>query len=209
MDFPHKDSKCPAEGKTCNVCKAEKKHFTSVCHAKKRQAISGTVHNVESSDKSSDSETENYLFGLSSLNAKTSRPKIRIHVNEPSVNILNDTRSSINVMDVSTHKSMKQQPKLCKSDTKVYAYGANEKVSLLGKFLATEETSDKIMSVQVNLTKGKSGNLLPHTTSVNLQVIPQMHSFNSSKAKQLFEEIHGDLEYTYDYDNTWPVLARK
>ena len=133
LDYPHKDSKCPVEGKTCNFCK-KKNHFASECHAKKRQARSRTVHNVESSEESSDNESENYLFGISCLNAMTSRPKIRIHVKGHPVNILIDTGSSINVMDEFTYKSIKQQPKLCKSDTKVYAYGANEKVSLLGKF---------------------------------------------------------------------------
>ena len=31
LDYPHKNSKCPAEGKTCNlkICK-KKKHFASV-----------------------------------------------------------------------------------------------------------------------------------------------------------------------------------
>ena len=69
-------------------------------------------------------------------------------------------------MDESTYRSMKQQPKLCKSDTKVYVYGANEKVSLLGKFQATVETSDKMTSAPFYVTKGKSGNLLSYTTSL-------------------------------------------
>ena len=59
------------EGKTCNFCK-KKNHFASACRAKKRQTRSGTVHNVESSEESSDNETEIYLFGLSSLNAMSS-----------------------------------------------------------------------------------------------------------------------------------------
>ena len=119
-----------------------------MCRAKKRQTGSRTVHDVESSDESSDNETENYLFGLSRLNGMTSRPKIRILVNEHLVGILIDTGSSINVMDEFTYKPIKQQPKLCKSDTIVYAYGANEKVSLLWKFQATVETSDKITSAR-------------------------------------------------------------
>ena len=82
----------------------------------------------------------------------TSRPNIRIHVNEHPINILIDTGSLINMMDEPTHKSIKQQPKLCKSDTKVYAYGANEKVSLLGKFQATVEPSDKITSALFYVT---------------------------------------------------------
>ena len=40
-----------------------RKIILQVC-AKKRQTISGTVHNVESSDESSDNETESYLFEL-------------------------------------------------------------------------------------------------------------------------------------------------
>ena len=165
-----------------------KNHIASVCHAKKRQTRSRAVQNVESSDESSDNGTENYFFGLSRLNAMTSRPKIKIHVNEHPVNILIDTGSSINVMDESTYKAINQQPKLCKSDTKVYAYGANEKVSLLGKFQATVETSDKITSGLFYVTKGKNGNLLSYTTSVDFQLIPEIHSLHSSKAKQLIEK---------------------
>ena len=91
-------------------------------------------------------------------------------------------------MDESTYKSMKQQSKLCKWDTKVYAYEANEKVSLLGRFQATVETSDEITSAPFYVTKGKSGNLLSYTTSVDLQVIPEIHSLHLSKAEQLFEK---------------------
>ena len=40
-----------------------RKIILQVC-AKKRQTRSGTVHNVESSDESSDNETESYLFEL-------------------------------------------------------------------------------------------------------------------------------------------------
>ena len=33
-DYPHKNSKCPAEGKLCNYCH-KKNHFESVCRSKK------------------------------------------------------------------------------------------------------------------------------------------------------------------------------
>ena len=77
---------------------------------------------------------------------------------------------------------------MCKSDTKVYAYGANENVSLLGKFQATVETTDKITSAPFYVTKGKSGNLVSYTTSVDLQVIPEIHLLHSSKVEQLFKK---------------------
>ena len=98
-DYPHKNSKCPAEGKSCNFCH-KKNHFESVCRAKKRQTISKTVHNIEDSDNSSssDEETGGYLFGLSNVNSVTSRPKIKIKVNESPICILVDTGSSIKLL---------------------------------------------------------------------------------------------------------------
>ena len=59
------------------------------------------------------------------------------------------------MIDESTYITIKQQPKLCKSDTKVYAYGANEKVSLLGKLQATVETSDKLTSAPFYFTTSR------------------------------------------------------
>lgn len=105
----------------------------------------------------------------------TSRPKIKIKVNENPITILVDTGSSINVIDEHTYKSMTNQPKLSKSDTKVYAYGADAKVSLLGKFSATIETESKLTTAPFYVTQGKSGNLLSYMTSVDLQVVPEIH----------------------------------
>ena len=50
------------------------------------------------------------------------------------------------------------------------------------------KTSDKITSAPFYVTKGKSGYLVSYTTSVDLQVIPEIHSLHSSKAEQLFEK---------------------
>ena len=188
-DYPHKNSKCPAEGKSCNFCH-KKNHFESVCRAKKRQTISKTVHNIENSDNSSssDEETGGYLFGLSNVNSVTSRPKIKIKVNESPICILVDTGSSINVIDECTYKSMTNQPKLSKSDTKAYAYGADAKVTLLGKFQATVETESKLTTAPFYVTQGNSGNLLSYMTSVDLQVIPEIHSLETSKVDYLCQK---------------------
>lgn len=186
-EYPHKNAKCPAEGKLCNYCH-KKNHFESVCRSKKRQTKSKTVHNVDNNSSSSDDETGSYLFGLSNLNSMTSRPKIKIKVNDNPINILVDTGSSINVIDERTYKSMKYQPNLSKSDTKVYAYGANEKVSLLGKFQATVETESKMTIAPFYITQGNSGNLLSYQTTVDLQVIPEIRSLEASKVDHLCQK---------------------
>ena len=185
-DYPHKD-KCPAEGKTCNFCH-KNNHFESVCRAKKKQSRSKIVHNIENSNSSSDNETDDYLFGLSNINTVTSRPKIKINLNESPICILVDTGSSINVIDEYTYKSMKIQPKLSKSDTKAYAYGTDAKVSLLGKFQATVETDNKLTTAPFYVAQGNSGNLLSYMTSVDLQVIPEINTVETSKVDYLCQK---------------------
>ena len=64
--------------------------------------------------------------------------------------------------------------KLSKSDTKAYAYGADTKVTLLGKFQATVETESKLTTAPFYVTQGNSGNLLSYMTSVDLQVISEI-----------------------------------
>ena len=190
-EYPHMNYKCPAEGKICNFCH-KKNHFESVCRAKKRQGKPRPLHNVENSDNgvngSSESESDDYLFGLSNVNKVTSRPKIKVKLNDNPVCILVDTGSSINVIDESTYQSMKSKPKLSKSDTKAYAYGTDAKVSLLGMFQATVETESKLTTAPFYVAQGKSGNLLSYMTSVDLQVIPEIHAVENSKVDYLCQK---------------------
>ena len=102
--------------------------------------------------------------------------------------ILVDTGSSINVIDESTYQSMKSKPKLSKSDTKAYAYGTDAKVSLLGMFQATVETESKLTTAPFYVAQGKSGNLLSYMTSVDLQVIPEIHAVENSKLDYLCQK---------------------
>ena len=79
---------------------------------------------------------------------------------------------------------MKNHPKLSKSDTEAYAHGADAKVTLLGKFQATES---KLTTVPFYNIQGNSGNLLSYMT-VDLQVISEIHSLETSKVDYLCQK---------------------
>ena len=64
------------------------------------------------------------------------------------------------LMSECTYKSMTSQPKLSQSDTQTNAYGADAKVTLLGKYQATVETERKLTTSPFYVTQGKSGNIL-------------------------------------------------
>ena len=190
-DFPHKpETKCPAEGKTCNYCN-KRNHFEAVCRSKVKQPK--YVRTVEDSDSDSDISS-NYTFGLLCNKADEhvnsvhpSQPKINIKLNGYLMKILIDTGSSVNVIDENTYLQIKDKPKLTKTDTKIYAYGSTS-VKILGKMQATFETNERITTAPVYVTQGKSGNLLSYNTSVDLQVIPRINSLQGDKVNDLCQK---------------------
>lgn len=122
-------------------------------------------------------------------------------MNDNQINSLVDTGSYTNVIDECTYKLMKYQPNLSKADFKVYTYEANEKVSLLGKFQATVETESKLTTGPFYITQSNSGHLLSYQTIVDLQIIPEIRSLETSKVHQLcqkYSEGFRDIEKIKD-----------
>ena len=78
-------------------------------------------------------------------NVKKGQPKMCVQRNDSEVDMLIDTGSSINVIDEKTFKNLKCDVKLSKANTKVYTYGSDNTLQLLGKVDATFGSNDKIV----------------------------------------------------------------
>ena len=104
---------------------------------------------------------------------------MRVKVNDSNVDILIDTGSSVNVIDEDTFKKIKSKPKLSHANTRVFAYGSDKTLGLMGKFNATIETDSKITTAPVYVVKGKYGNLLCYDTSVELNIVPVIASVSN------------------------------
>ncbi|VDI77264.1 Hypothetical predicted protein [Mytilus galloprovincialis] len=131
------------------------------------------VDNYEHDDARDSSSDDGYVFGLreNTVNkVQKGQPKINVKINNSNVDILIDTGSSINVIDESTFENIKCKPKLSHADTKVFAYGSDKNLKLMGKFHATIETDHKITTAPVYVMKGRYGNLLCYDTSVDLSI---------------------------------------
>ncbi|XP_053398171.1 uncharacterized protein LOC128556631 [Mercenaria mercenaria] len=101
------------------------------------------------------------------------------------VKFLLDTGSSVNILDQETYNKINPKPKLQKPNMEVFAYGTDSHVKLLGKFVTTVETKQKYTTAEILVTEGKSGNLLSHLTSVELQVIPEIQTLQHSKVDKI------------------------
>jgi hypothetical protein len=192
-DFPHAN-KCPALGKTSNFCR-KPNHFAKVCRSKnkdQRPRFKRTVNKVDNDNtkvcaKNDDSSSDDdYVFGLTEAkvnNVKKGQSKMCVQLNDSEVDMLIDTGSSINVIDEKTFKNLKCDAKRSKANTKVYTYGSDNTLQLMGKFYATFESSDKIVTAPVFVVKGKYGNFLSYDTSVDLNIVPTIGTVSSKVTK--------------------------
>ena len=101
-------------------------------------------------------------------NVKKGQPQMCVQLSE--VDMLIDTGSSVNVIDEKTFKNLKCAAKLSKANTKVYTYGSDNTLQLMGKFDATSESNDKIVTEFVFVVKGKYGNIVPTIATVSSKV---------------------------------------
>ena len=140
------------------------------------------MNNEDSNDSDGD-----YLFGIQekdSVNSvKSKQPRLNLTINGLNVQMLVDTGSSINVLDENTYKKLQVKPKLSKTDTEVFTYGSNTNFPLLGKFMWTIESKDKITTATIHVTKGSSGCLLCYESAFEMQVIPEISVFTSGSTK--------------------------
>jgi predicted aspartyl protease len=74
-------------------------------------------------------------LSIISIFSKKGQPKMCVQLNDSEVDMLIDTGSSINVIDEKTFKNLKCDAKLSKANTKVYTYGSNNTLQLMGNLM--------------------------------------------------------------------------
>ena len=74
-DYPHKNSKCPAEGVNFVTIITSKNILNLFVDQRNGKQNKKTEHNIDNNSSSSDDETGSNLFGLSKMNSVSSRKK--------------------------------------------------------------------------------------------------------------------------------------
>eukprot|EP00795_Rhopilema_esculentum_P009947 gene9947-18560_t len=98
-------------------------------------------------------------------------PLVRVKINNTPVKMILDTGASIDILDKSTFHQVKAANNihLFRSMTKLFAYGSEQQLPVLGKFHATIETKDR--TVCLHVVRSNSGSLLSYTTAADLNLI--------------------------------------
>jgi hypothetical protein len=79
-------------------------------------------------------------------NKSDPKTRAKIRVNSVEINFIVDTGATVDVIDSKTYDRLKYSVKLCKSTTKIFAYGSDKPLPLKGEFQATVESNKRYAS---------------------------------------------------------------
>ena len=85
--------------------------------------------------------------------------------------MLADSGSTVNIIAETDLKNMKHPPKLEKSKSNVYVYGASQSLDVIGRFNTTVKANNRECSANFLVTAGSHGSLLSWNTSVKLNLL--------------------------------------
>ena len=155
-----RDPQCPAKGKTCNHC-GKTGHFANKCREKNRD---GKVNFVES-------EADEYAFSVMS---RGHTETVEVTVGGRKIPMLIDSGASANIIDKELWNSLKEKRIRCtsrKSNKKLYAYGSEKPLRVLGSFTALASIGDSETQAEFIVIDGTGEPLLGRGTASELGVL--------------------------------------
>ena len=102
------------------------------------------VNNLNEGNVESSSEEE-YVYSTLTVSAMSHQKLLRftVKINGTSINIMTDTGASVNILDEVAFAKLKKKPKVDKTNEKIFPYGSNKPLPLLGKCQCEVETEKK------------------------------------------------------------------
>ena len=139
-------------------------------------------------------------------------PKITVTVNGIPISMIVDTGASTNIMDESTFAKL-QSIELQSTSSRIFAYGSESQLSVLGKFQANIEACGNAVNTTVHVVQGEYGSLMSYETAVSLGVVDiRVNTIETGdqlaqKFPSVFQGI-GKLKNLENIDQSVPPVAQ-
>ena len=164
------DPKCPAKGKKCRKCKKEN-HFEKCCKSKPKRENFKKKDRVRQVD--ADESDSEYAFSVMGQNGKCD---VNIKVGGVDVPVIIDSGATVNVVTRDTWEDLKRQKITCVSKVstkKVYAYGHEKPLTVVGSFVADVSVGKdkKTVTAEFIVVDVDGQTLLGKTTAVELGLL--------------------------------------
>ena len=187
--IPHEDGQrsCPAIGSVCHKC-GKNNHYAKYCKSQRsasgnqRQSPSGLVNAVTLSESNGEEQAEQYLYNIGS---RKGLPTADVYINGTMKSMIIDTRASIDIINEAAYTKLSRSPKFNKYETKILAYRACNKLSMIGKFSSILSSKAERCTATVHVVKGSCGSLLSCKTGSRLGFV---HIVNHIEHDNIIED---------------------
>jgi hypothetical protein len=185
--WPHKNGRqgCPAFGKKCNNCE-RLNHYERCCRSKPGSGTSSRPResrkfskprrrvnqvNTPVDDDSDSSASEDGYVYVMNVTKPGKSVLVEVTIDNAKVKLMIDSGASVNILDEQAYYAIKPAPKLQRDKIKIYPYGSQTPLSVLGKFTGVIESKRKMSNTTFYVVKGNSGSLLSYDTASELELI--------------------------------------
>ena len=177
----HEKDRCPARDRRCIICK-ELGHFAKTCKDKKAKEKSSTkkVEGSSETDTDSDDGGRCHKVAVMRVNSRVTLMKVVMNGNETIWQP--DTGTEKNLMDATHMKEYEVkhncEVKLMRTKAKLFAYGSDEELTVLGKFRAKFCAGGKEVEDMVYVTQEESEYpLISESTAIGLGLVEYNEEF--------------------------------
>lgn len=133
-------------------------------------------------------------------------PKVTVKFGTTEIRMLIDSGASVNIVDNMTYKLLAQKLPIQTSDIKLYPYGSENPLPVVGKFEASVKSNHKTTTTTFDVVNKSSGSLLSYDTACSLDLI----DFNVNAVK--FDYTQSPLtslnELLATYDDTFKGIGK-
>ena len=180
-------SECPARFHQCKNCK-RLHHFETVCKSKQRTSANGpskseNSYKTEAAKEQSkqdvrrltcktneDSTDEEVAYQVKLRSSKLDDSSYEVEIDGATTLMMADSCATVTILDEETFKRL-GSPKLGKTSIRVFGYGADKPLELLGQKEFVISYGTKFMTENAVIAKGNYGNILRKKTANHLGLI--------------------------------------
>ncbi|XP_011155764.1 uncharacterized protein LOC105193091 [Solenopsis invicta] len=219
------DEKCPARERICSKC-GKSGHFARVCKTRMETTSnsyrkSGQRKGVRRLDEKTEEDENKHAFSLRRKEIYAVDGKcVNAAIGGVTLNLLVDSGASCNIIDEKTWKCCKSRNIKCKSEKtengkKIYAYGQEKALDLLGEFYCDIEIENQKARATFLVLKGRGRALLGYETATKLGILrirPEISNINDFETEQdpIFRGMGKlkDFQLTLPIDKTYTPIAQ-
>ena len=196
--WPHKTSPCPAKGKTCRKC-GKPNHFAKMCltksnsklHHQQQRSQKANVNQVSAAQEElASSSDDEYLYTTNHGSNAPKIPRASVKIGDVVVEMVIDTGATTDILDEATYRNIHQNEdtKLQSTTKRLFAYGSDSQLTILGKFDATIAFKDKYKDTTIHVVQGNHGSLLSYKTAMDLGIL-DLHVNHVSDTVPVHEQL--------------------